>query len=144
MVNDLMWVYLKVENDLENVNVNAFWYLIQIYWILIMSMAGQNSRIDADHTANTTLYNDRPTMQNFINVCSFIFIVSAPLIANYRSQTVSPQNGGRGHAKSRGTSSVEYQYCFYLSCRCISLVTTEAKQKCLIILSLRSHRCFHG
>ena len=26
-----------------------------------MSVARQNSRIDADHTANTKLYNDRPT-----------------------------------------------------------------------------------
>ena len=59
-----MWVYLQVENDYENVNVNAFWYLIKIYWILIMSVARQNSRIDADHTANTKLYNDRPTKQN--------------------------------------------------------------------------------
>ena len=89
MVNDLIWVYLIVENDLENVNLNAFWYLIQIYWILIMSVARQNSRIDADHTANTKLYSDRPTKQNFINVCGFIFIASAPLIANYGSQTVS-------------------------------------------------------
>ena len=84
-----MWVYLKVENDLENVNLDAFWYLIQIYWILIMSVARQNSRIDADHTANTKLYSDRPTKQNVINVCGFIFIASAPLIANYGSQTVS-------------------------------------------------------
>ena len=64
-----MWVYLKVENDLENVNLDAFWYLIQIYWIFIILVARQNSRIDADHTANTKLYSDRPTKQNFINVC---------------------------------------------------------------------------
>ena len=43
------------------------WYKSTGFFII--SVAKQNSRIDADHTANTKLYSDRPTKQNFINVC---------------------------------------------------------------------------